>query len=402
MKNKTREFLKKLDSPACVVIGLNTLCGLSTVRSLGVNNITEFGIDKYKLTLGGFSRYCISSEVVNSDLDLLLLLEEIGKLSQHKNVIFCGHDDYLLFVDKYKEQLKQYFHLFLSQKQPLERIMNKRNMVKLAKEVGLDTPLTFYSDENPLEEMRNKMHYPAIVKPAYSQGHTTKVEVVSNQEDLNMVTKNERFRDGYLLQELIAGAEDNIWMLSGYCDRNSVPLALFTGHKYRQLPACFGIATVAFSRQDKMIDDITDKAMAFLRNIAYHGCFGFEFKRDNNGKMRFIEVNYRICDWNELAVSSGVNLPYFAYCEAIGLACQKDIKQKNGILWISILDDFATCFKYYSKNKKLILFDWLKKIFQADSYAVFRLVDINPFMLKILQHLIRIMRKVKPDKNGNN
>jgi len=402
MKKKTYNLLKNLRQNACVVLGLGSLSGLSIIRSLGAKRIPIIGIENHRFALSSFSKYCSSFEIADNDIKLVALLEEIGKISAYKNIIFCSNDNYLLFVDKYKEQLMHFFHLFFPKQESLTQIMNKRNMMKLAKEAGFDIPLTFYSDEHPLKEISHKISYPAIVKPLYSQGYKTKVEIINNEQNLYEIVKKERFKNGYLVQEIISGAEDNIWLIAGYCNSHSVPLALFTGYKYRQLPRFFGTATVAFSQQDKALINLINKITAFLEHIGYHGCFDIEFKKDTGEKLRFIEVNFRICDWNEMVISAGINLPYLVYCDTIGLPYPKDIKQENSILWISIIDDFITCVKYYSKDRKLILFDWIRKVFNADSYAVFKLIDIKPFIFKISLHLVETIHKIRLFKNANN
>lgn len=403
MKNNTYKLFKGLIQPAGVVLGLHTLNGLSTLRSLGIKKIPLLGIDRHKFTIGSFSKYCTSVEVSDKEESLLELLEGIGQISRHKSLIYCSHDNYLLFIDKYKEWLNKYFYLFLPKRQPLKEVMNKEKMCKLAKKTGFDTPVTFYSNDNSLEEISNKITYPAIIKPLYSQGYKTKVETANNKQELYTAVRKDRFQNKYLVQEVITGPEENIWFYAGYCNRNSRPLALFSGHKMRQLPRSFGIATVAVSGKNIILADIADKTASFLKDIGYHGCFGFEFKKDKEReRLNFIEVNYRICDWNQAAIASGIDLPYIAYCDTLGFSCQKNISQKDGILWVSILDDFITCCKYYSKKNKLVFFDWIKKVLLADSYAVFKVTDIKPFIYKIISHLMRIIRKLALHNDGNN
>jgi len=391
MRNKTYATLQNLAQPCCVVLGAGSLGSLSAIRSLGIKRIPAIVIDNNKCSIGIRSKYCSSAEVVD-DAQTLLLLEEIGDASLHKNVLFCTYDIYLLLVDRHRETLKKYFHLFLPEKYSLQKIMDKKNMLKLAKEAGLDTPLTFFSGEHSLKEITGKVGYPVIVKPSYTQGCDAKVEVVNNEQDLCQTVRKDRFSKGYLVQEIIEGPDDNIWMCLGYCDRNAVPVALFSAHKYRQIPRSFGSTATGVSQQN---EEVVEQAITFVKHIGYHGCFDFEVKQCRDEKVyKFIEINYRVCDFNNMAIDSGIDLPCIAYCDALKLPYERNIKQKDGVVWISIIDDFITCCKYYIQDNKFILLDWLGKVLRSDSYAVFRVFDIKPFIFKIVSHVIHIVRRI--------
>ncbi|MFC1708723.1 hypothetical protein ACFL2J_01500 [Candidatus Omnitrophota bacterium] len=387
MKTKTYNLIKNFKQPGCIVLGISNIAGLSIVRSLGVKKIPVIGIANSRLEIGVFSKYCLSVEIFSKEEELLYLLEEIGKTSVYKNVIFCEHDIFLLFVEKNREHLEKYFHLLLPEKMSLNGLMNKKDMVKLAQASGVGVPLTFFSDEVLLDEIKNKMIYPSIVKPLYSQyNQSTKCDVINDEEELNGSIKKDRYRTGYVIQEVIEGKEDKIWVCGGYCNSNTEFLGLFTGHKYRQLPKLFGSTTLGVSQRNTAVMEM---AMTFLKHIGYQGCFSFEAKQRGD-EYKFIETNFRICFWNEMARSSGINLPYIAYCDVVGLPCEGVIKQKDGIIWISILDDFITCFKHYSRDSKFIFIDWIKNVFGANSYAVFELTDIPPFLVKMLKILLKI------------
>lgn len=389
MRYRTYGLLKNLDRPACIVLGISTLTGLSIVRSLGIKRIPVIGIDSSKLVLGAFSKYCSSVEVVDNDKASLSLLEEIGRKSSYKNVIFCESDKYLLFLDKYKLDLKNWFMLTISLEVSLHELMNKENMLKMAREASLPVPLTYSFHDNPESKMENNIPYPSFVKPLYSQTHMrTKGEIVKDEKDLEKTLLNKRFKDGCLIQEIINGPVSNLWGYAGYRSKNiKVGITYF---KYRQIPKDFGISTAVFSMSNKDVQEAGDR---FLQQINYRGFFMIEFKKDiRDDRYKFIEINTRICTLNEFFVFLGFNLPYIAYLEALNVKFNNSTKQKDGILWISILDDFITCFKYYSKESKLIFIDWIRKVFKANSYAVFSLTDIKPFIFKIASHLLRINR----------
>ena len=110
MKAKTYQILKNLNQPACIVLGLSSLTGLSIVRSLSSKRVPVIGVDRYRYTLGTFSKYCSTSEIYHADRDILSFLKEAARISRCKNVIICESDFYLLFIDKYRADLQKYYH----------------------------------------------------------------------------------------------------------------------------------------------------------------------------------------------------------------------------------------------------------------------------------------------------
>lgn len=403
MRNKTYYILKNLNQPACVVLGLSEATSLSIVRSLGSKDIPLIGIDDDQCPLVAYSKYCSVAEIFNREEEALSLLVEMGKLSPQKNVLFSSQDRYLLFIDRHKNALLEYYFFPQSKHRSMEELINKKHMIGLAREAGLDIPLTIASNGDSLKQIASQIRYPAIIKPLFTQTFiNTKGEIANSKEDLYVVVNKERFLDGYLIQEVVEGPEDEIWICGGYCNGNFEPLALFSGRKHRQLPMNFGAASVAISEQNEEVEKM---AITFLKHIKYHGCFCFEVKRDKDQKYKFIEVNYRLGSYNQLLISSGIDLPFVAYCDAVGLPYAKDKKQQGSTLWISIIDDFITCLKYYTRVNKFILLDWIKKVLRADSYAIFKLSDIGPFLFRITFYIKKVFvkdfrrRHNRPPKN---
>lgn len=384
MNKKTLTLLKTLDKPCGVVLGIKSITGLSIIRNLGLMKIPTIGVDTSKFVLGAFSKFCSSAEVYNGEEELLSFLKEVGRISKYKNVIFCEGDRYVLFIDKYKDEVAKHFCLTASSIIPISEIMNKSRMIRLAKTAELDVPSTFLSDEDSISEIKENISYPSFIKPLFSQSWSKKKgEIARNNQELERAISQERFKNGYLVQEIIEGPETNLWHYVGYRGKNVK--VEFTYYKVRQKPKDFGDATFAISMRNKDIEELGNK---FLNYIGHTGLFRIEFKKDiKDGKYKFIESDFRACVPNELSVASGINLVYLAYLDVLNTTVNYSVERKDGLIWVSIIDDFITCFKYYSKTNKLIFSDWIKTIFGADTYADFRFFDIWPFILKVFYHL---------------
>lgn len=391
MRNKTYKLLKNLNQPACIVLGVESFTGLSIVRSLGIMGIPVIGVDRTWLAIGAFSKYCSISEICCTDEELLSFLQEASTISRYKNVIICESDIYLLFLDKYKLDLKQNFALTIPLEISLSKLMNKENMIKLAIDANVDTPRTFFSYEVSLQEIKKEVIYPCFIKPLYSQTYLdTKGGIANGEKELGKILHRERFKSGYIVQEIIPGPETNIWGYAGYTGKNL--RVGVTYYKYRQSPKDFGVGVVAFSMENK---DVKEAGNKFLNHLNYSGLFSLEFKKDlRDGRYKLLEINPRICGQNELFTFLGFNLAYIAYRGALNLKFVYPVEQKDGILWISDIDDFITCLRHYFRSDKLVFVDWIRKSFKADCRADFRLTDIKPFIIKITYHLMKLIHKL--------
>ncbi|MFA5410654.1 MAG: ATP-grasp domain-containing protein [Candidatus Omnitrophota bacterium] len=387
VERKTYNLLKDLRQPACIVLGMESFTGLSIIRSLGVMGVPVIGVDWSRLAIGAFSEYCSAAEFSRNEEDLLCLLGAIRRISRQRNVIICESDKYLLFLDKYKHELDKDFFLTIPSRILLSELMNKKRMMELAVEAGIDTPRTFSSSRFSEEEIKKKVLYPCFIKPLYTQTNLrTKGEIAKNERELEYSLAKERFKGGYIVQEIIGGPETDIWIYAGYISKN-LKVGV-TCYKYRQIPRGFGVGIVAFSMKNQ---DVQEAGNRFLDYLNYTGLFCLEFKKDSrDGKYKLLEINPRICGQNQLFTFLGFNLPYIAYLDALSLKAEYPAAQKDGVLWVSVIEDFITCCRYYCHYNKLIFIDWIRKSCQADVYADFSMRDIKPFIFKLLKHVLRM------------
>lgn len=392
MNKSTEKLLVNSEQAACIVLGLNSMTSMGVMRSLACHGVPVIAVTSRKMSIGFFSNKYDSIELVDNHKDTKNLLLEMGSLARCKPVFLCENDEYLLFLEDNKDEFRRYFQWFSPSKHSLAELINKKSMLKIAQDAGLDVPITFFSDAHSLEMIQAKAVFPCLIKPPYTQNeYKTKCEIAGNIEQLLETIKTNRFKSGFLVQEIITGPVSNLVFYIGYFNKNAEPLAGLTGYKIRQLPKDFGIGTVAVSQQNTELKKIAEK---FLKDIGFYGLIDVEFKYDERDKKyKFIEINTRPCGLTELASSSGLNLSYLAYCDITGTPFRNQFQVKDGIMWISILDDLITGLKYYIKDDKLILFDWMKKVFTANSYAIFSIKDIKPFFFRVYEMISSFITK---------
>jgi len=354
------------------------------------------GIARGRPGMSASSRCCNSVEIAVDDDALLALLLEFGPLPKCKPVLFCENDDYALFLERHSEELRRHYRFFSSSRYTMDEIINKRTMLQLAREAGLQVPASLFSEKESADTIRRHATYPCLVKPLYtSSEHRTKGEEAASKAELDAILRQSRFRaNDFVLQEIVEGPPSNAVLFSGYADDTSRLLATFTCFKVRTVPKDFGMATVAVSKRVAAVEEMSER---FIRHLGFRGLVDIEFKLDTRtNTYKFIEINPRPCALIGLSAAAGVDLALVAYRDAVGEKPAEIPKQKDGVEWVTILDDLATCVKYYFRHDRLVLLDWLRRTVGSDAYGVFSLRDPMPFLAKTGHMAVRRLRGSTP------
>ena len=307
-----------------LVLGANYYIGLSIIRSLGRKGIPVVAVDYSEESRYGAKSKYLSEKLLaphfkEDSQGLLKFLIEYGKKQDKKPVLFPGADPYVEFVDKYFDELKEYYLFAMDRKGFLTEVMDKYTMSLLAEEFNVKIPETINSkDKNLVERVRKEIKYPCIIKPMDSapfvRRYRHKVFIIENEEEL--IEKVEMFHsDNYdiVIQRIIPGPEENCYCYDAYLNQDSKVTHWMTVHKIRQWPVNFGASTYA---RQKYIPELHEIGKPFLEGIKFKGFAEIEFKRDiNTGVIYLIEVNVRTINFNEMLAKVGLNFPYITYMD---------------------------------------------------------------------------------------
>jgi len=109
--------------------------GLAAVRSLGRAGIPVIGLDFNPRMPGFKSRYCtpkLCPDPVHQPDELLRCLLEEGKHLAQPGILIPASDAFVLFMVRYRADLRQYFRFALPEGETLEAMVEKReSMPKL-------------------------------------------------------------------------------------------------------------------------------------------------------------------------------------------------------------------------------------------------------------------------------
>jgi predicted ATP-grasp superfamily ATP-dependent carboligase len=388
--------------PPAVILGMSPT-GLAVARALGRKGVHVIAIDPDRWAIGRFSKYTkfVTMKKNNNWEEILFqTLQTIGLRYQDRPVLFCTDDASLYFLAKYADKLWQNYRLPSSlSRDNICLFLDKENLYKTCFEHRVDLPATYFpKDLGQVEDLVEILRFPCIIKPCL--GHLWRkrlrgkkvVEVYNAHELIAQYIKLSSWDSKLIIQEVIPGGDGCIYVFGGCFDRNSQPVAVFTGRKLRQFPPGFGSASFVESVWEP---EVVDMSVSLLKRLKFHGICGVEFKKDpRDGKFKLIEISARPDLWFSIIEASGVDLIYSVYQELIDSQMPWKQTQRNGIRWVYLERDIISSI-YYLLHRALSLRNWLSTLGKAKAYAIYARDDIKvmlflPFsmMKEFWQYLI--------------
>jgi len=317
------------------VIVLNLFhSGLGIVRQLSGTGVRVVGLSAHPRIYGNFTRLCEVRAAPNSQEQPEQLAEFLLRMASDLRgaIIFPTRDADVLFLDRFRHDLDQFYRLAIPPRQVLFRVIDKAALAETAVAAGIPVPrTTAVSDAGQLAQAAEKVGFPCVGKPVSSvhwrQGNNwdlvggRKAFRANNFAELQQEYERvSRVHHEILLQEWIPGRTDQIVVWGGYVGHGSQPLAYFTARKVVQSPAEFGTGCVVESDR---IPGLLEPSVRLCTALGYEGMAEIEYKRDpRDGTIKLIEINARHWDWHQLGSASRVNLTWVAYCHLTGRPTQ--------------------------------------------------------------------------------
>jgi predicted ATP-grasp superfamily ATP-dependent carboligase len=309
-----------------------------------------------------------------------------------------------------KAELSRDFIVSVGDWDTVAKTIDKRLTYETAERVGIPVPQSLFPDS--IGEVRREdglPNYPCLVKPLVSHRFQRvlgcKLHVVNNHSDLlDKARQALENRLPVMIQEIIPGGDDQIYVYASYHDRTGEPLAEFTGRKIRQVPPGYGTTRVMVSTNTPAVIQLSRK---LLGAIGYTGLCDVEFKRDpRDGEYKLIEINARSGKWISAVSACGMNLPWIMYVDLA--RNQKTLGGKHlvGIHWIHLYDDILTPFLHW-KDETGRLRDYFAPYFGQRAFAVCDRDDWRPFLKEwtnlpqnLLRHLGSAGRRVHASRTA--
>lgn len=314
------------DIPAVALVVGEELSALGAVRSLTAAGVPCFVTvsDSRRDTMR--SRYGIKVPI-GSYVDEALLdpLEELARRLAMPVVLLPTNDDAAATISRHRDRLADRFRFCLPPHDLLSAMARKKDFQDRAEALGCPVPRAVHltgADDLPTIA---GLTFPCIVKPgcrnhAYDARFAKAYLMDQAGPAVTLVRRLLDTLPDIMVQEYIAGPNENIYFCLQYRDAHGRVPASFTGRKLRSLPPDRGITAscIAAPEMAEELDSLTER---FFGATGAVGLCSMEFKLDaNRARVLMVEPTVGRINWQEeIATLNGVNLPYVAWRDLAGL-----------------------------------------------------------------------------------
>ena len=338
----------KLQPPIAIICGASAT-GLGVARDLGREGVPVMLADTEADRPAFGSRYCNTHQqslVAPTAEELWPRVIEFARKQDHSPVLIATSDVFASSVAEHYEKLSQHVQI-VGCHPNVDLFVNKERFYEFCVAANVPVPQTaFPKTRNDLLDATRDFDFPIILKPIIGhlwreRLHGKKLLVANSQADVAKISA--RFGDdveGLMVQQMIPGRDENIWIAGLYADQQSKIQQCFVGRKLRQFPVGFGSATLA---KGEFCQEVERLSRIIIERSRFHGICGTEFKFDPRDQTyKAIEVNPRPTLWFSLIRQSGVAVNYHAYCEAARIPAPHSSPQIDGRKWLMFEKDLIS------------------------------------------------------------
>jgi len=379
--------MQNKQKPYAVVLGLDHINGIQTVRLLANHRIPIIGIAKDP------DHYCVRTRLCEKILftdtsseALIDSLVQIGPTLGQKAVLYPCTDAIVSLVSMFRERLEPWYHIILPEHETVEMLMDKTQFYDFAEKNGFPVSRTlFIHNRDEAEKLALEFNFPCIVKPpfnsilAWDQNSKLKAYLFDTPDEfLESYNRLSSWSPTLIVQEWIVGPVRNLYSCNCYFDKNGEPVATFVARKLRQWPPETGDSCLG---EECRNDEVLNETIRLFKSVNYRGLGYVELKQDSRtGKHYIVEPNIgRPTGRSAIAETGGVELIYSMYCDALDMPLPANRVQKYGnAKWVYFGRDFLSALHYYRKGE-LTLLGWLRSLRGITVDAIFSWNDLGPF-----------------------
>ena len=367
---------------------------LNVVRALGRRGVPVYVVSEYADPPASRSRYCekhihlpgFTRHPENTIAALIGLSSDLGG----KPVLFPTADPDLQMVSAWRDRLDPYYDIPIARPELVRSLTNKREFAALAAAYDLPVPVTHTLDGvADLGVFASGLNFPVIIKPAdtlaWSRPDVEKL--VGARKALIAWTRDEflaaclplmPYAKDLLVQGYIPGRDEYYFDFQAYIDRQGNALAWFSGRKIRTSPPAVGAGCYV---ESSIVERLSEVGLEVLRTIGFTGLADLDFKFDPESRdYLLIEINPRTAAWNILPTACGINFPYIAYADLVGIPFDPVGKQAESRRYLHFGNDLRA-FLEYRRRGEWSLLRYIRSLLGKP--LVFQLLafdDLGPFL----------------------
>jgi D-aspartate ligase len=308
------------DDALALVVGFS-IHGLAVARALAKSGVHVHALSGTKdmRSPTAYTKFATVHfrENLNSDALVPHLLELRKSLAvSQKVVLFPTSDRIVKAIARGWNHLQSHYLLSWAHCSDLIlTLQSKDNLASFCERAGVPYPCSrIIGGVDDCDAIAHALRFPLVIKPVQPLS-SFKALRVPGPEDLRDRVKQLHHDLPFLAQEWIEGEDGTLYSCTTYLDRGK-ELCIFTSRKLAAIPPAMGQGTIFKTVGCEPIRDLSHR---FLLGLDLSGPVAVEFKRDRDDRYWFIETNVGRTEYCvDLAVQSGLNLPYIEFCHALG------------------------------------------------------------------------------------
>lgn len=360
-----------------IVIGIGSYNDLGLIRSLGEVGVKSIYLYSQHLVVPIYkSKYVLDHKMLPTQVSSIKaeICHILDSYSPKKLVVFPASDDAVLVMDQIQASLPK--NVITSHAHGIiNELMDKSLMDRMAKDAGLLTPMTKLVD---MSSYNCPIDFPIIIKPVKSiDGNKSDIRVCFDKDSYNCAIDDYK-KKGYksaLIQQYLKNDSSREIGITGV----SMPNGEIVIHGYidkirnRSNINNFGI----YNPNDN--PDCLKSIASYIKTTGYVGVFDTDFI-EFNGKLYFIECNFRNGAYGYCTTRAGVNMP--AMFAGIAYTSRKPRR----VVFMEERTDLLNML-----HKSISVYQWIKDILRTDVFLWNNLRDPRP-MLRIPESIKRLFR----------
>ena len=323
--------------------------GLGIVRSLGRRGVPVVVIDD-EFSVSRFSRYTTSYQRVadlrNEQKTVDTVLDVGRRLGLEGWVLYPTMEQTVAAFSRYRSLLAELFRVPTPEWSTVQWAWDKRNTYRLAQELDIPTPKTWYpKNQNELEQIE-EADFPLALKPAIKEHfiYATKAKAWRADTRRELIKRFEQAGElvgpgEIMIQQLIPGDGQQQY---AYCAffKEGQAIGSMVAQRRRQHPPEFGRASTYVETINlPLLEELSER---FLKAINYYGLVELEYKLDpRDGQYKLLDVNARTWGYHALGQRAGVDFPYMLFADQLGETVEP-CRTEAGIRWIRLITDIPT------------------------------------------------------------
>lgn len=377
--------IPRTETPVVVVNG--QLGALAIMRSLGPLGVPLYGVSNQLADPALRSRYCRERFALRFDEDhpkpYLDGLLSIGRKLGKRAVLIATSDETTQFVADNASALGEHFVFQNNSPRTIRQLASKREMFELATKHNVPTPDTRFPQK--IEDVlayAESGRFPVMLKGIYGnrlqQRTRKKMAIVQTPRELIDAYRSMEDPESpnLMIQELIPGGDDQVYIFNGYFDRQSECLVGYTGYKVRQFPVHVGCASLGECR---WVDKVATTTTDFMKAIGYQGILDIGYRLDpRDGEYKVLDINPRVGQAFRLFVSENDHdVVKSLYLDLTGQEQPPASPSREGRRWMIEDFDVISSIDYY-KEGTLRFGDWVRSFKGVEEGAWFSWSDPAP------------------------